>query len=89
MSVGLDTYREIIADRPHKLTAEQVGYRKADVGEPQCKGCKHFFERRLDKFGVCEIFRSEQTDEDGINPNWTCQFQTVDMEKFPLLEESK
>lgn len=85
--VTLDTYREIVADRPHKLNAEQVGYRKAEAGEPSCKACLHFFERRLDKFGVCELYRDEDIDEQGINPNWTCSFQTVDGKKFPLLKE--
>lgn len=83
----LEEYRELVEDRPLKWTAEDVGYRRAESGEPACKRCKHFFERRLDKFGVCEIFRSEDTDEEGVDPNWTCSFNTLDMKKFPLLEE--
>ncbi len=86
---SLEEYKKLIADRPEKFTEEEVGYRKADAGEPQCRGCLHFFERRLDKFAVCEIMRSERTDEEGVNPTWVCNFQTVDMEKFPLSRSLK
>ena len=85
--VTLKEYQDLVADRPAKFTREQVGYRKAEEGEPECEECLHFFERRLDKFAVCEIFRDNEIDRDGINPKWTCTFHTVDGEKFPLLEK--
>jgi len=87
--ITLEDYRKLVAERPEKFTEEDVGYRSAYNGGPQCKGCLHFFERRLDKFGVCEIMRSRATDEDGVNPSWTCRFNTVDMQKFPLLEQKE
>ena len=84
----LAEYETIVADRPRKATAEEVEYRVAEAGSPyRCSGCHHYYRRATDGFAVCEIFRSEETDEMGVKPDWRCRFQTVDGDVFPLLEE--
>ena len=79
----LDEYKRIMLDRPEKLSAEQVDYRRAD-GDMICGKCFHFYERRIDDRGTCEIFRSPESDEDGVKPYFTCSFYTVDGDEFPL-----
>jgi hypothetical protein len=74
-------------DRPEKMSAEDVDYRESE-GKERCGRCLHFYERRVDSHGVCEIFRSEEADEDGVNPIYVCDFYTPDGEKFPLHENS-
>lgn len=85
---SLEAYKELVEDRPRKWSEEDVNYRKAE-GKEECERCIHFFERRIDKFGVCELMRSERTDEDGVNPEWTCSFFTKDGKTFPLLAGDK
>ena len=82
----LNDYRDLVSDRPEKFSAEEVQYRRAE-GKERCSRCIHFYERRLDTLGVCEIMRSEETDEKGVLPNWVCDFTTQDGETFPLLQE--
>ena len=85
--VTLEDYREILDDRPVKFTAEEVGYQPAPEGSAmRCASCLHFYRRAIDGFSVCEIFRDEQTDRDGVLPDWRCRFWTVDSEVHPLLE---
>jgi hypothetical protein len=86
--VTLDEYREIVADRPEKFSAEEVGYEEAPEGSAlRCAACLHYFRRAIDGFTTCEIFRSEETDTEGVKPDWRCRFYTVDGQVFPLLEE--
>lgn len=80
---SLEEYEKLVEERPRKWSAEQVNYRPGD-GPEFCKGCRHFYERRLDRFGVCEVFRSKETDEEGVQPNFVCDWWTQDGRKFPL-----
>jgi hypothetical protein len=82
-------YDDMVADRPEKFSAEQVGYRKAPRGsEQRCENCAHFYTRQVDGFGVCEIFRSEQTDVSGVDPKWLCDWWTLDGTDHPLAPTS-
>ena len=83
---NLKDYYNMIEDRPRKFDAAEVEYRNADSKE-RCGRCVHFFTRKLDNFAVCEIFRSDETDEDGIDPDYVCNFFTHDGSNFPLLKE--
>jgi hypothetical protein len=85
--VSLTQYFEIIDDRPKKFTAKQVGYKPAPEGSAmRCAACIHFFVRAIDHFSVCEIFRSEETDANGVKPHWRCAFYTLDGDVHPLIE---
>ena len=86
MIVSKQLYDLVVESRPFKLGADEVDYREAE-GEEQCNNCWHFYERRRDNFGVCEIFRDDETDRKGVNPDYVCSFHTVDGDKFPLLEK--
>lgn len=88
MSADLEDYTKLLADRPAKFDEKEVNYRESTEKE-KCGRCFHLFSRRLDKFKVCEIFRNDEVDEDGINPNYVCDFFTRDGESFPLLQEVK
>jgi hypothetical protein len=81
-------YKELMTERPRKLTTEQVNYRRAD-GDMICAKCFHFYERRIDDRGTCELFRSPETDEDGVKPYFTCDFFSPDGEEFPLYPQTK
>lgn len=85
--VSLEKYFDVLDDRPYKFTAKQVGYKEAPEGsQMRCASCLHFFRRAIDDFSVCEIFRDEETDADGVKPHWRCGFWTVDGQVHPLLE---
>jgi hypothetical protein len=87
--VDINVYLKVLADRPKKLNADEVGYQRAPAGSAiRCNNCIHFFRRAVDNFTVCEIFRDEETDTYGVRPDWRCQFQTVDLNVYPLLEET-
>jgi hypothetical protein len=84
--VSFQEYEELLADRPQKLTAEQVNYRKAE-GEEKCRICIHFFtqgggERR----NTCEIFRPEN---EHVDSEFVCDFVTSDGKKYPLLDKEE
>lgn len=85
---SLDQYHELMLDRPHKLTDEEVGYGPAE-GSEICARCLHFYYRAVDGLSTCEIFRSDETDEEGVRPTWKCSFFTTDGEEFPLLKGDK
>lgn len=78
-------YEAMIADRPEKFSAEDVSYRDAE-GKEHCSNCIHFYQRRLDHFGVCEIMRSEETDADGVDPDYVCDYWNQGDDRFPLLK---
>jgi hypothetical protein len=81
-------YDKIIAERPRKFTPEQVGYRKAPRGsEQRCQNCAHFFERVVDGLTTCEIMRSTETDEKGVDPKYLCDWWTRDGEDHPLASD--
>lgn len=86
--VDKGAYEDIINDRPEKFTPEEVGYEAAPLGSAiRCAGCRHYYIRAIDGFSVCEVMRSDLTDIEGVRPDWRCQFQTVDGDVFPLLDE--
>jgi hypothetical protein len=85
--VTLEDYQAVLDDRPFKFTAKQVGYNKAPEGSGMtCSGCLHYYRRAIDGFSVCEIFRSDETDQEGVRPDWRCGFWTLDAQVHPLLE---
>lgn len=89
--VTLDAYNRLTANRPYKFSAGEVDYREAQLdaqgeGEEFCGNCLHFYQRKIDGYAVCEIFRDgEGDDEEPIKDNWVCVFHTVDGSVFPLL----
>jgi hypothetical protein len=85
-TVSKNFYERLMQSRPVKFDAEEVSYREAE-GEEKCQNCQHFFERVIDKFHTCEIFRDEETDKNGVSPNFRCDFFTSNGTDFPLLEE--
>ncbi len=87
----LADYQELLKDRPFKWTDKDVAYRDADSFDMRCERCFHFYERRKDRFSVCEIMRSGKTDQVGVNPDYVCDFFSPDGNKFPLIkgEEEK
>lgn len=86
--IGLAEMLELYDERPKKFSAEQVGYEVAPEGSAmRCASCLHYYRRATDGFAVCEIFRSEETDEDGVKPDWRCKFWSSDPGQVPLLEE--
>ena len=82
MTVSKDLYDRIIADRPFKLNAEEVNYRKSE-GEELCESCNHFFLRNIDNHATCEIFRP--ANDEPVEFNYVCDFFSTDGEEFPLL----
>jgi len=78
-------YDKLIAERPRKFTPNEVGYRKAPRGsEQRCENCGHFYVRKVDGFTTCEIMRSAETDEKGVDPKYLCNWWTRDGEDHPL-----
>ena len=87
MKATLQQVADILDDRPKKLDAEQVGYEAAPEGsEFRCASCLRYYRRAVDNFATCEIFRDEETDENGVNPAYRCRFWTSDGDQHPLLE---
>lgn len=78
---SLDDYKGMIEDRPEKFDKHEVVYREAE-GKECCGKCLHFFERRIDGYGVCEILRLP--DNTPIEPDYVCDFFTKDGDSFPL-----
>lgn len=88
--VILKEYFSIMLDRPKKLSEEDVGYGPAPEGsEMTCVNCLNYYRRSRDGHPVCQIFRSDKTDEEGVLPDWRCQFYTITGDVFPLLEEDE
>lgn len=88
--VSLSEYHALVEDRPIKFSAEEVEYTKDAEGKNEiCFKCIHYFRRTTDDFAVCEIFRSDETDEGGVKPDAACIFQTSDGEHFPLYPGSR
>lgn len=86
--VTLQQMRQLHAKRPEKFSPDEVGYEEAPEGSAiRCAGCIMYYRRSIDNLGVCQIMRDDFTDDNGVYPDWRCQFQTVDGDVFPLLEE--
>ena len=80
-------YQAMVADRPEKLSAEEVNYRECeDVGN-ECEHCFHFYQQVAgEKRMTCEIFRPDG--EKSVEPEYVCDFFTRDGEDFPYQETS-
>jgi hypothetical protein len=79
-------YEAMVSDRPEKFDAEEVNYRDSEKTNQKCGRCLHLFERKLDGLKTCEIFRSDVTDEEGVDEDYTCDFFTRNGTDFPLYE---
>lgn len=88
MSADLEDYTKLLADRPSKFSDEEVDYRESE-GREKCGKCLHFYTRQIDSLHTCEIFRNDEVDTDGIDPEYVCDFFTRDGEIFPLLKEGE
>lgn len=78
----------LMKDRPDKFTPEDVDYRPAPEGSAiRCSACFHMYLRVIDNHSVCELIRSDQIDEEGIKPDYRCDFYTCDGDVTPLYEE--
>jgi len=84
--VSKESYDRLVSNRPFKFDEAEVNYRSGHTGHEQCEGCAHFFQRKADDFGVCEIFRPTRGKEE-VRPNFVCDFFTEDGEEHPLLTE--
>lgn len=84
--VSFADYEKMLADRPEKFTAEQVGYRKADEVGKQCGQCIHLYKEVVgDQRTVCEILRLDP--EDSINPEFVCMFTSRDGVEYPYVKK--
>ena len=87
MKATLQQVADILDDRPKKLTAEQVEYGPAPEGSAmRCGSCHHMYRRATDSFATCELFRSAETDEEGVDQSYRCRFYSPDGLQLPLLE---
>jgi hypothetical protein len=90
-TVSKNLYDRLIANRPFKLSAEEVSYEEAkkrskysflQKDDPRCETCIHFFTRKVDGHNTCEIFRPE--DDESVEPEYVCDFHSIDGKEFPL-----
>jgi hypothetical protein len=80
------TYLRVFDSRPFKLDNDEVDYRETE-GEQRCKNCFHFYERKVDGYAVCEIFRDVKTDDEKpVDPEKTCHFHTHDGDTMSFIE---
>jgi hypothetical protein len=84
MTLTQKEYEELVADRPKKFSPDDVNYREADGNQKRCGKCIHFYVRLADRLTTCEIMRSDETDENGVDPEFVCDFFTKDGEEFPM-----
>ena len=80
-------YRTLMADRPPKFNAKQVGYEEHATGEHKCEACFHLYRRAatdLPERIVCDVFRPDG-DAD-VNPEGWCRFWSKDGESLPDLK---
>jgi len=87
VSATLEEYRQLIADRPKKFTAEEVGFKSESENDSilNCCSCAHWFQSPARNSSVCEIYRPA---DDGDVPSLgVCMFHTIDGKHFPLLEK--
>jgi hypothetical protein len=78
-------YRTLVADRPPKFNAKQVGYEEHASGKHKCHGCFHLYKTfTTPERVVCEVFRPDN-DVD-VNPEGWCRFWSKDGKSLPDLE---
>ncbi|SRR5229473_784690 len=88
--VTIEERNALYAERPRKFTAQDVGYEPSQpYGIFRCSSCLSFYVRLVDLKATCDIFRSPETDEKGVDPGYRCRFWTTDGETFPMLKEEK
>jgi hypothetical protein len=86
--VSFEEYEKLVENRPEKLTAEQVNYRKAEDPGQECEHCLHFYKQVAgEQRTTCEILRLEP--EASIDPEWVCDFMTRDGSEYPYRKDSK
>jgi hypothetical protein len=69
----------LILERPRKFTAEEVNYGPCAEGSAfRCCSCLRFYIRAIDSHAICEIMRSPKVDEEGVQPDFVCDWHTVD-----------
>jgi hypothetical protein len=74
-TVSKESYLRLMENRPYKFDEEEVNYRESEsYADDRCDTCLHFYERVLDKFHTCEIFRP--SDDSTVKPDWLCDFWT-------------
>lgn len=86
--VTFEQYQQVVADRPKKFTAEEVGFEPASSGAERCQGCWHWYQGPKAGRQICEIFVG-QGEERQVNPEAVCKFWTADGAAFALLEQEK
>lgn len=84
--IAFKRYLEIVADRPAKLSAVEVGFKRgAGKGSSErCANCHHFYVNPSSPRKVCEIFRP--SDDSSILPTDRCRFFNRDFSSYPLLD---
>jgi hypothetical protein len=83
---SLEDLHDLMADGPLRFKPEEVVYEEAPEGSAiRCAACLHYFHRAIDGLGMCEVV--EEPGDEGILAGWRCQFQTLDDDVFPLMEE--
>ncbi len=80
----LKDYKELMAETLVKFSPDEVNYRDAE-GKERCDRCIHFFERKVDGWGMCEMVRPDK--DDPVSPDYVCKFYTRDGDEFPLLKK--
>lgn len=80
----------LMEERVRKLSPKEVDYRSAPAGSAiKCNSCHHGFRRNSDGRMMCELVGSDEIDEDGINPQWRCDWWTSDGDSYPLATEKE
>lgn len=90
MTVTREEVNALMDDRPEKFSPEEVNYQEAPQGSAmRCAACFHMYRRATDNHTVCELIRSEEIDEEGINPAWRCTWFSADGDVAPLSSEAR
>ncbi len=87
--ITITEYEKLVADRPQKFSAEQVGYKDhTPRGQNEiCSSCLHFYRGEVAERTVCEIFRPEGGKD--VEALGFCLFWTLEGKRFPLLKPAR
>jgi hypothetical protein len=78
----------LMEERIRKISPDDVNYRQSLKGSAfHCNSCFHGYSRNSDGFKICELIRSKEIDEEGIQPDYVCDYWTTDAFVYPLTEE--
>ena len=83
--VTLEEYDLLMADRPMKFSASQVGYSPKPKYKQVCDDCISFFRGKAARKNTCEIFRPDN--EETVQPMGWCRFWSNNYRDFPLLDK--